>query len=131
MYRDFKMAWRGLGKNLYAAFDYRSVLLVLAWLWLAVVAWVPILTLGLAAIEGTVGELSILLAGLAIGLMLTLWLIALWSMGQSPALALLYPALITMGSLVSLQSLLMTRTGRATWKGRRLARTGKSVESVR
>jgi hypothetical protein len=131
MYDDFTTAWRGMRKNLYAAFDYRSILLVLAWLWLTVVAWVPILTFGMAAVSGSISEASILLAGWAVGLMLVVWLISLRSTGQSLALAFLYPILITMGFLVSIQSLLLTRIGLASWKGRRLARAGKTAKSAR
>lgn len=130
MYSDFRTTWRGMGKNLYAAFDYRSVLLVLAWLWLVVVAWAPILTIVAATTSGSITNVSLLLAGFAIGLMLAVWLIGLQNMKQPLALALLYPLLIAIGFLVSVQSLLITRSGLATWKGRRLVGSGKSAESV-
>lgn len=130
MYSDFRTAWRGMGKNLYAAFDYRSILLVLAWLWLVMVAWVPILIIAAAIASGSIPEAYIQLAGIAIGLMLAVWLIGLQNMGQPLSLALLYPLLMAMGFLVSLQSLLLTRSGLATWKGRRLVGSGKSAESV-
>lgn len=126
MYRNFREAWRGLGKNLYAAFDYRTLLLVLAWLWLVVVAWSPLVVLGYAALGGAISETLLMGTLLAIGLMLAVWTINLLTTWQSPVLAVLYPLLLGVGFVVSLQSLVLTRAGLATWKGRRLETSGKA-----
>lgn len=123
MYTSLREAWSGLGKNLYPAFGYRPGLLLGAWLWIAAAAWAPLISLAGAALRGGSDGSAIGLAMAAIASMLTSWIILLRNMRQPVLLAALYPILIANGVLIAIQSMLLTRAGRATWKGRRLSST--------
>ena len=47
MYRSGREAWAGFAKNLFAAFDFRVVPYLAAWLWLAVMFLTPLVALAL------------------------------------------------------------------------------------
>lgn len=123
MYTSLREAWSGLGKNLYPAFGYRTGLMLPAWLWIAAATWVPLISLAGRALGVGSGGAAMGMAIPAAASMLVSWIIQLRNMRQPILLALLYPILVTNGILVALQSMLLTRSGRATWKGRRLSST--------
>lgn len=128
MYRNLREAWAGLSKNLYPAFDYRATPLLLGWSWLNLVAWVPLVALGLSA-AGAGAPGDILIAAVAAGGGLLLWaLIAAWH-GFPPWLAMLHPMLLAIGLALAVNSWRSTRTGRARWKGRALSTSRAPLQS--
>lgn len=130
MYLGLRAAWAGLSKNLYPAFDYRGLPLVLGWGWLNLVAWAPVVTLALAALGGG-APVALPTAMAAAGGQLLLWaLIADWH-GFRIWLALLYPLLLAIGLALAVNSLWSTRAGRARWKGRPLSTSGGALTTRR
>ncbi len=125
MYRGWRPAWAGLSKNLYPAFEYRALPLLFAWGWPLLVAWLPLLVLGIAVFGAAAPveppALAIALAATAEGLLLWI-LIARW-FGFPLWLALLHPLLLAVGLALAVNSLWATRAGRARWKGRPLSRS--------
>lgn len=122
MYRSMRQAWDGLRKNLYPAFGYRALPLLLAWGWLNLTAWLPLAVLARPAL-GPARELepqAVVLAAVGVGAALLLWGLVLRWFGFSAWQAVLYPIRIAVGLVLAADSVWSTRTGRARWKGRRL-----------
>jgi chlorobactene glucosyltransferase len=121
MYHSSSEAFDGFSKNLFAAFDYNVLLYIPIWLWLGVVFLEPPVMLVLGLLGVPLPEPSALLAAAAIGLSVLLWGGNCWRFGLPAYLPLLYPVIMLVTEAVAARSLILTLTGRATWKGRRLA----------
>ncbi|MEP7358016.1 MAG: glycosyltransferase family 2 protein [Anaerolineales bacterium] len=126
MYHGLAEAYPGFSKNLYAAFNYDALGLLAVWVWLAVAFWLPlvvVLAWLLAAVGLPVAAVGLVPLGLAlaaVGLALAQWGVCAARFRMSWAVAALYPAIVGLGAVIALRSLLLTRAGRATWKGRLL-----------
>jgi chlorobactene glucosyltransferase len=121
MYTGFGEAVAGLSKNLYAAFDYRAGLFVPIWAWVGTAFVAPALTLLLAALGLPLPAPALALAAAAALLAAGLWAVFAWRFGLPVSLPLSYPASVLLAVVIALRSLLLTLTGRATWKGRTIA----------
>ena len=121
MYRSWREAFDGFGKNLFAAFDYKPWLFVPIWLWLGIVFLAPLLV----ALSGNVYA-----GGPSISLSLVLWAMFYRRFHFPLYLTLFYPFTVTIGVLLAFRSMAWTMTGRSVWKGRVLAR-GPSAEGGR
>lgn len=119
MYRNSREAFRGLEKNLFAAFDFRLLPYSFVFLWLAVMFWEPLIVLGLMifgqAPQARANELAI-----CIGISLLLWMVPYIELGIPLRLAFLYPITLLTNEVVAFQSLRLSLAGRLTWKGRTL-----------
>lgn len=122
MYRNFREAWDGFSKNLYAAFDYNAALLLFVWTYLLVVAWEPILVLLAAGFGVLPSAFAPAPAAIAVAEMLALWIIACARFKFPLYVALSYPASIAVAFAIALRSLVLARRGGADWKGRRVVR---------
>lgn len=120
MYRTGREILEGFSKNLFAAFDYRRLPFLFIWSWLGVFYLLPpALTMA--------GWLGVSISHLAMDLASVAWLgtaLLWWNfyalIGQPRWLALLYPVTMMAMIAIAIRSYLMTRAGRATWKGRLL-----------
>jgi chlorobactene glucosyltransferase len=121
MYHSFSEAWDGFSRNLFPGFDYNALIYVPIWLWLAVVFLEPPAMLALGLLGLPLPEGSVLLAAAAMGLSMLLWALGTWRFGLPRYLPLLYPLIILVTEGIAARSLILTLTGRATWKGRRLS----------
>jgi chlorobactene glucosyltransferase len=121
MYHGNRAAINGFSKNLFAAFDFRLLGFLFAFLWLVVMFWEPLIVLVLStfgwAPQARAEELAI-----CVGLSLLTWLIPYLELGFPPSLALLYPLTMLVNTWVAFQSLRLTLTGRLTWKDRHIDR---------
>jgi chlorobactene glucosyltransferase len=128
MYHNFEQVYQGIGKNLFAVFNYNIAGFVFVWLWLGIVFLGPLLLLGLSMgglLFQDLRQLSsqvIALSITAVILALLLWGLIHWRFGFSGYLTFLYPITILLAIIIAFSSLLFTLTGRATWKNRRLVR---------
>jgi chlorobactene glucosyltransferase len=122
MYQNFEQVIEGLSKNLFAAFDYKVATFVFVWTWLAIVFTGPPLLLMLSLTSGSLPPLLEILSGLAIGLALLLWGTVYWQFHFPLYLTFLYPLTILLVVYLAARSLLLSLTGQATWKGRRLTK---------
>ena len=120
MYSNFKEAFEGFTKSLYAAFNRSVPIFLLIWLWLAIVFLEPLVVLALRIAGVPISDLSLILAGAAIGISLLLWGISLWRFRFPIHLTFLYPVSMLIGFVIAIYSMIVTLSGRALWKGRRV-----------
>jgi chlorobactene glucosyltransferase len=118
MYRNFGQAYEGFSKNLFAAFGYNALLFAAIWLWLALVFLAPPLLLALWPL-GIIASPALPLA--AVGLAFALWGLCLWRLRLPLRLALVYPLSVALAVLIAARSLVLSRAGKAVWKGRLLS----------
>lgn len=117
MYHEDREAFDGFVKNQFAAFDFRLLPFVFAFLWLAVLFWLPLIVILLMIIgEAPHAQANDLI--LCIALSLLLWIIPYADVGIPIGLAFLYPVTILANELVAFQSLRYSLSGRLSWKGR-------------
>jgi len=119
MYRSGREAYAGLSKNLFAAFDFRLVPYLFAWLWLMVVFLKPVCDLGVYAL-GLSLDVPLAAVLLCILLALVLWLVPYRQLGLPLRPAALYPVTVLVTEVVALRSLWLSLSGGLTWKGRSL-----------
>jgi chlorobactene glucosyltransferase len=119
MYRSGREAYAGLSKNLFAAFDFRLVPYLFAWLWLMVVFLKPVCDLGVYAM-GLSLDVPLAAVLLCILLALVLWLVPYRQLGLPLRPAALYPVTVLVTEVVALRSLWISLSGGLTWKGRSL-----------
>ena len=122
MYKNFKQASQGISKNLFAVFDYRTLPFILAWLWLGLVFLGPPIVLLAGALGRLVNHSSQLLAGIAIFEAFILWLLVVKRFRFPLQVALFYPFNMLASIILALRAVILNFQGKATWKGRRLAR---------
>lgn len=121
MYTGFKPAFAGLTKNLYAAFNFHSVLFVFVWVWLGIVYLEPLVSLILSRfIPYPADNLSRLFV--EIGLAALSWWGIVLRFRFPTVLLLAYPLSMALGVINAFHSMILMTAGRAVWKGRSLPR---------
>lgn len=118
MYENYRQVYEGLTKNLLAAFDYRVGWFILAWLWIGVFTFEPLVVLGGHLLGISLGESRPALWSVALSL--GLWGMTYRRLGYPFALALLYPVSVALMLWLAWGSLMRTLNGRAIWKARTL-----------
>ena len=122
MYHSSREAIDGFTKNLFAAFDYRLLPFLFAFIWLFVMFWEPLVVLAVM-ISGGAPQAQRTAIVTCLALSLFLWLIPYCEMSIPFFLSFLYPFTILANIGVAFRSLVHTLGGRLTWKGRTIART--------
>jgi chlorobactene glucosyltransferase len=122
MYRGFWEAVDGFSKNVFAFFEYRILFYLAAWLWIAIAFLEPPYALSSWYLGKPLAYFPPNLAAIATLQSLLLWRIAYRRFRLPAYLVLLYPLSLSLFILIGLRSLVLTLTGRATWKGRQLDR---------
>jgi chlorobactene glucosyltransferase len=122
MYKDFHQVYEGLSKNLFAVFNYRLIITLFIWIWLSIVFFSPLVVLGLWFAGVHIPLLSIILAATSVAIAALLWGITYWRFGFPLYLIFLYPASMMLIFAIVTSSIILTTTGRTTWKGRTLIR---------
>jgi len=122
MYEDFSQVYQGLSKNLFAVFNYKLTITLFIWVWLSIVFFSPLIVLALWFIGMTIPSLSILLAATSVAIASVLWGITYWRFGFPRYLTFLYPVSMIFAFMIAMSSIILTLTGRTTWKGRTLIR---------
>ena len=120
MYHSFKEVHEGLTKNMFAAYGYNIPLFTLAWLWAIFIFWEPIIVLGIYKIPEYPPTLSVGLAAIAIIATLLLWGVYYQRFKFPFYLIFLYPVSAILMAAISVSSMILTLSGRATWKDRKL-----------
>jgi len=120
MYESLRQVYEGLTKNLFGIFENNVPVFLFIWLWLAVVFLEPLVVLAMAATGATMSDFSLGLAAAAVDLSLFLWGVSTWRFGFPLYLVFLYPLTIFLVVTIALSSMVLTISGRSTWKGRRL-----------
>lgn len=122
MYRNFQEASQGISKNLFAVFDYRILPFIFVWLWLGLVFVGPLVILAVSIFSGHVNSTSLLLAGTAVFEAFLLWYLVVRHFRFPLSVAFHYPANILTAILLAFRAVIMNFQGKASWKGRHLAR---------
>jgi chlorobactene glucosyltransferase len=122
MYQSSREAIDGFTKNLFAAFDYRLLPFLFAFIWLMVMFWEPLIVLA-AMTTGLTVQAQPAAIAVCLGLSILLWLIPFNEMHIPSFLAFLYPITILANTVVAIRSLFHSLGGHITWKGRTIART--------
>lgn len=121
MYHGGRDAVQGFTKNLFAAFDFRLLLYLFVFLWLAILFWTPAVVLVSLAFgqapAARVDELAV-----CVGISLLVWVFPYLEMGIPFYLVFLYPITVLANEVVALRSLFFSLTGRLTWKERTLTK---------
>lgn len=121
MYRGFWQAVDGFTKNVFAFFDYRLSLFVVAWGWMAVAFLAPPFVIWANYFDVPIPFYPLSLAWLGTLEALLLWGIAYWRFRFPLPLVLLYPVSFALFVLIAMRSLVYTLLGQSSWKGRDLA----------
>jgi chlorobactene glucosyltransferase len=121
MYQGNQEAIDGFSKNLFAIFDFRLGVFLFAYLWLGMLFLEPLLVL-LAKVGGfapaaSYGELTV-----CIILSLFVWCLPYAELALPAYLGLIYPLTMLANELAAFRSLVLSLSGRLSWKGRTLAR---------
>jgi chlorobactene glucosyltransferase len=122
MYHSSREAINGFTKNLFAVFDYRLLPFIIAYIWLMVMFWEPLIVLA-GMISGLALQANLIALVVCLLFSLLLWLISYIEMGIPFPLAFLYPFTILANVAVAFRSFVDSLRGRITWKGRSIART--------
>ncbi|MEW6718588.1 MAG: glycosyltransferase [Chloroflexota bacterium] len=122
MYRGFWEAVEGFSKNIFAFFEYRILLYLLAWSWIAIVFLEPPFTLFSWYLGMSLSQFPPGIAAIAVGQSLILWRIAYKRFHFPGYLVFLYPISVFLFVLIAMRSMVLTLTGHATWKGRNLVK---------
>ncbi|HTW92055.1 MAG TPA: glycosyltransferase [bacterium] len=118
MYCGLRDAVAGFSKNLFALFNYRVLVALFVWCWLLTITWHPIA--GVAAAVAA-GHPVPLVPAATIVIEAGIWLLASLEFGLPWHLFLLGPAIVTVSAFTGIRAMVLALTGRARWKGRRLA----------
>lgn len=118
MYHSMKEAFAGFGKNMFAAFEYRLIPFLGAFVAMLSAVLLPFAYL--AANGATSNPELVSRAVILIGLSLALWLIVHIKTKLPIWLAFLYPLLFTSWFLMALNSIRHALFGKSSWKGRKM-----------
>lgn len=121
MYQSSQEAIAGFTKNLFAVFDYRLIQYLLAFSWLLVMFWEPLIVLMLNS-SGLVAQAQPASMVICLSLSLLVWIIPYLEMRFPVHLAFLYPLTTLANYGVALRSFVHTLWGRTRWKDRPIAR---------
>jgi chlorobactene glucosyltransferase len=120
MYHNFKEVHEGLAKNMFASYQYSVPLFILTWVWILFAAWQPIITLYYYKVPQYPPTLAHGLAAISIiGLML-LWAVYFQRFKLPIYMVILYPVSVILMGAISTSSMILTLSGRATWKDRKM-----------
>ncbi len=122
MYTTPGEVFEGLAKNIFAVFQYRMSVFLLAWIVLGALGLGPITVIGIWAFGGQVDPVMLGLSYLTVLMLLASWILASVRFNFNIILAVLYPLLIVLTLYIGLRSMILTVRGQTTWKGRVITR---------
>jgi chlorobactene glucosyltransferase len=117
MYRTSREAVDGFTRNLFAAFDYRLIPFLFAFIWLFMMFLEPMMVLTVR-IAGGAPQAQLIALAACLVLSILLWLIPYAEMRIPLWLSFLYPLTTLANMGVAFRSLVHTLQGRQTWKDR-------------
>jgi chlorobactene glucosyltransferase len=120
MYHNFKEVHEGLSKNMFASYQYNVPVFILTWMWILFAAWEPIITLYIYKIPQYPPTLSHGLAAISIIGILLLWAVYYQRFKLPVYMVFLYPVSVILMGAISTSSMILTLSGRATWKDRKM-----------
>jgi chlorobactene glucosyltransferase len=121
MYFGAQEAFNGFAKNLIATFDFRLGEFLFVYLWLGALFLHPwiILAAKLFRIAPTASYFEL---AICIGLSVLVWCLPYWELKLPLILGIFYPITMIANEGAAIQSLILSLTGRISWKGRPIPR---------
>ncbi|MGA9048884.1 MAG: glycosyltransferase [Dehalococcoidia bacterium] len=120
MYYNLKEVHQGLAKNMFAAYDYNVPLFSITWLWILFAMWEPIIVLAIFKMPQYPPTLSLGLSAISIIGTILIWCIYYQRFKFPMHTIIFYPVSALMMAAISASSMVLTLSGRATWKDRKL-----------
>ena len=120
MYHSFKEVHEGLSKNMFASFQYNLASFLLTWLCILYAAWEPVIVLLVYRFPSYPPTLSYSLAIICIIGILSLCAVYGRRFKFPLYIILLYPLSFTLMGAISTSSMILTLSGHATWKDRKM-----------
>jgi len=120
MYHSFKELHEGLTKNMFASYQYNIPVFVITWIWALFAVWEPIIILLLFKTPQYPPTLAHGLAVIAIIGTLSLWVLYYQRFKFPIYMVLFYPVSVTLIGAISTSSMILTLTGQAKWKDRKM-----------
>ena len=130
MYPDGAALWNGLTRSFYGIFPGGPVVHYALWGWIASVHIFPIILLPFGFIDGSIPTTMSWEAFGAVGFSFLAWVAVLWKGGLPIYWAFAYPITVLLAFVIAVVSPFRRWSGAVSWKGRRLAANGDSVEHV-
>lgn len=120
MYHSFTEVHEGLSKNMFASYGYNVPVFILTWLWMLFVFWEPVIVLFIFKMPEYPPTLSVGLAVIAVIAILFLCGLYYQRFKFPLYMIFLYPVNALLMAAISTSSMILTLSGRATWKDRKL-----------
>jgi chlorobactene glucosyltransferase len=124
MYRNLAEIMEGFGKNIFAFFDYRILPYVFVWMAVIICFLEPILAIISRPLGGNISARLFNYAVIAVLETIALFIVGYHALRIPLYLIPFYPLTIFLFVLVAIRSMVLTLTGRASWKGRELKKVG-------
>ena len=120
MYHGFKEVHEGLSKNTFASYQYNVAAFLLTWVCILYAVWEPIITLLIYRIPQYPPTLSHGLAAISVIGILLLGSVYYQRFKFPLYTIILYPLSFTLMAAISTSSMILTLSGHATWKDRKM-----------
>jgi chlorobactene glucosyltransferase len=120
MYHSWKEVHEGLTKNVFAAHGYNVPFFIAAWLWIIFVFWEPPIVLAASVMPAFPQSASVVLATAAVLATLALWAVYYRRFRFPLHMVIVYPVSTVMMAAIAFSSMVLTLSGNATWKDRRM-----------
>ncbi len=120
MYDGFKETWHGLTRFMYLGYENHIVNLLFVWLFTGVLFLTPVILIIMYLSGFALSPAEVIADLVAIGLTLFLWAASYIRLRFPGVLAILYPFTFIMNFIVTIYSMISTRSGQTTWKGRNI-----------
>jgi chlorobactene glucosyltransferase len=121
MYLRGQDAFAGFAKNLFATFNFRLGVFLFVYLWLGALFLHPWIILA-GKLFGIAPSASYIEVSICIGLSVLVWCIPYWELRIPLILGIFYPITMIANEAAAFQSLILSLTGRLSWKGRPIPR---------
>jgi len=121
MYLGSQEAFDGFAKNLFATFDFRLGEFLFVYLWLGALFLEPLIILT-SKLFGIAPSASYFELAICLGFSVLVWCIPYWELKFPLILGIFYPITMIANECAAFKSLILSLTGRLSWKGRPITR---------
>jgi chlorobactene glucosyltransferase len=122
MYNTFEQVWKGLTKSTFATFDFNPFFITSICLLIILIFLSPPVILLSSYAFHNLPVVMLITAGIALLLIIIIWIISNLRFHFPLYLVLIYPASVTFMVIIAMASMVLTIQGKATWKGRNMPR---------
>lgn len=121
MYESFIEAYQGFTKNYFGLFNYRLLVALFVWCWMGLITFYPIAIIISAIVKSNYNH-AFWFSTIAVTLTVFLWLITSLKFKFPKRIIFYYPAIILVAITIGLHSIILTISGKTSWKDRKIRR---------